>query len=95
MALLEHISYGLTSIAAPIDNVEETINDLSDVNPRTRKTRFQELFEVYKSHYVLSCLFSFYRILQGIVSKNKILGMKQPDHQGIRTRIVFRSFYHV
>ena len=95
MALLEHITCGLTSIVAPIDNVEETINCLTDVNPKTRKTGFQQQFEVYKSHYILSHSFNFYRILQGIVSKNKILGMRQPGLQRIWTRIVLSSFYHV
>ena len=46
---MEHITCGLTSIAAPIDNVEEVVNDLSDMNPRTRKTGFQQQFEVYCS----------------------------------------------
>ena len=95
MALLEHITCGLTSIAAPTDNVEEAINQLSNVNPRTRKTGFQQQFEVYKSHYVLSRSFNFYRILEGIVSKNKTLSMKQQGHQRMWTRIVLRSFYHV
>ena len=95
MALLEHITCGLTSIAAPTDNVEEAINQLSNVNPRTRKTGFQQQFEVYKSHCVLSRSFNFYRILEGIVSKNKTLSMKQQGHQRMWTRIVLRSSYHV
>ena len=59
MALLEQIACELTSIAAPIDNVEDTINELSNVNPKTRITGFQQQFEVYKSHYALLCSFNF------------------------------------
>ena len=47
--LLEHITCGVTSIAAPIDNVEEIeeiINELSSVNPKINKTGFQQQFEV-------------------------------------------------
>ena len=49
LVLLEHITCGVTSIAAPIDNVEEIeeiINELSSVNPKTNKTGFQQQFEV-------------------------------------------------
>ena len=53
MALLEHIVCGLTAIAAPVDNVEEVVNDLSNINSRTRKTGFQLQFEVHI--YVAIC----------------------------------------
>ena len=46
MALLEHLTCGLTSIAAPINNVEKTIYGLSVINPEMNKTGFQLQFEV-------------------------------------------------
>ena len=46
MALLEHVTCGVTTITAPIENVEETVNELSTVNPRTYRTGFQLQFEV-------------------------------------------------
>ena len=46
MALLEHITSRVPSIAAPLDNVEEIINELSTINPRTKKTGFEQQFEV-------------------------------------------------
>ena len=48
MALLEHIACGDTSIAAPINNVEEKIGELSKFDPETNKTGFQLQFEVCK-----------------------------------------------
>ena len=54
LALLEHITFGETSIAAPIDNVEEIIKKLSSVNPKTRKTGFQQQFEVCCTYTIAS-----------------------------------------
>jgi len=44
--MYEHVIYGVTSITAPIENVEETISELSIVNSTTNKTGFQQQFEV-------------------------------------------------
>ena len=46
MALLEQVTYGVTSITGPIESIEETINELSTVSPRTYRTGFQQQFEV-------------------------------------------------
>ena len=48
MALLEHITCGDTSIAAPIKNIEEKISELSKFDPEINKTGFQLQFEVYR-----------------------------------------------
>lgn len=45
-ALLEHIACGDTSIAAPFNNVQDKIDELSAVNPKAGKTGFQLQFEV-------------------------------------------------
>ena len=61
-ALLEHIACGDTSIAAPISNVEEKIDELSKSNTETNKTGFQLQFEVcncrpcYDSFMIHSCM---------------------------------------
>ena len=53
MALLEYINCGDTSIAAPINNVQNKIDELSMVNHKKGKTGFQLQFEVYRNllHY--------------------------------------------
>ena len=58
-ALLEHIACGDTSIAAPISNVEEKIDELSKCNPETNKTGFQLQFEVcsYRVYYLYSFIY--------------------------------------
>ena len=64
--MLEHITCGVTSITAPIDNVEETVNELSTVSPRTYKTGFQQQFEVcgLYNNNLLTIQFAFCRILR-------------------------------
>ena len=76
MALLEHIACGDTSIAAPVNNVEEKIGELSKCNPETNKTGFQLQFEVSSSWhcYHLSVYVMFFiRNLQGTVPNKLIL----------------------
>ncbi|XP_065918174.1 receptor-type tyrosine-protein phosphatase S-like [Dysidea avara] len=45
MALLEYINCGDTSIVAPINNVQDKIDELSTLNPKKGKTGFQMQFE--------------------------------------------------
>lgn len=62
MALLEHIACGDTSIAAPVNNVEEKISELSKSDPETNKNGFQLQFEVVPSddnYYDLSTCVTF------------------------------------
>ena len=60
LALLEHTSCGVTSISAPIGNIEEIVNELSTVNPKTNKTRFQQQFEVCWPYIVISLVTCVY-----------------------------------
>lgn len=47
-ALLEYITCGDTSITAPTENVQDTVNKLSTLDPSTKKTGFELQFEVHK-----------------------------------------------
>ena len=49
MALLEYINCGDTSIVAPINNVQNKIDELSTLNPKKGKTGFQMQFEVCRN----------------------------------------------
>lgn len=81
MALLEQVTYGVTSIVGPIESVEETVNELSTVNPRTYRTGYQQQFEVTSSMYMYTttaCPLTLFIILLQTLNKDS---SKEQDFQ--------------
>ncbi|XP_065917567.1 receptor-type tyrosine-protein phosphatase S-like [Dysidea avara] len=68
MALLEYINCGDTSIVAPINNVQNKIDELSTLNPKKGKTGFQMQFEKLDRNSSKESDFTYVAVVS---SKNK------------------------